>query len=62
MNVQDFTSPNSNTVINGYAPAWADWLGIEAINQFKKYGYYSKRLTYKDGTAIGNTWVIGINT
>ena len=62
MNVQDFTHANSNSLINGYAPAWADWLGEVPITEFKRFGYYSKRLTYKDGTPIGNTWVLGLNT
>ena len=62
VNVQDFTHSNSNKLINGYAPVWSDWLGLDATTEFKKYGYYSTSLKFKDGTSIGNTWVIGLNT
>jgi len=63
VNIQDFEIPYSNDVINGYAPSWADWLDTEAIDEFKRFGYYSSKLRYKDGTAVsGNTYVIGLNT
>lgn len=63
VNVQDFSTPYSDPVINGYAPSWADWLDAEALNEFKRYGYYSTQLKYKDGTPVsGNTYVIGLNT
>lgn len=62
VNVQDFSKPNSNAAINGFSPVWEDWLDSSAMTQFKKYGYYSMPLKYKDGTLIGNTKVIGLNT
>lgn len=63
VNIQDFSKPYSDAVINGYAPSWLDWLGPETIDEFKRFGYYSTKLKYKDGSLVsGNTYVIGINT
>ena len=34
VNVEDFSSPNSNININGFAELWLDWLNAETVAQF----------------------------
>lgn len=31
VNVQDFSKPNTNIQINGFTPAWRDWLDGESL-------------------------------
>lgn len=62
VNVQDFSSPNSNIPINGFAPTWDGWLEPETLVQFAQYGYYSQTLKLKDGRVFENTKIIGVNT
>lgn len=62
VNMQDFSYPNAQPEILGFSSAWADWLGPEALAQFNQWGYYSKWLTYEDGSHIGSTKIIALNT
>jgi hypothetical protein len=38
------------------------WIEQEEFELYKKYGYYSKPLTLKDGRVFNNTKIIAINT
>ena len=42
---------------------WRDWLGDEDIvNEYFKYGYYSKFIKLKNGKELKNTKVIALNS
>ena len=46
INTEDLTTPNSNWDINQIKESWVgqNWLSEEEIEQFGKFGYYSKKL------------------
>lgn len=48
MNVQDFSSPNSNYQINKLKPEWTgdNWLTATEAEVFGRYGYYSKPMSF----------------
>jgi len=60
VNVQDFSKPNPAIIAN--SKAWSRWLDADSIKQYKKYGYYSQPLKFANGTQVGNTFVIALNT
>lgn len=60
--MQDFTAPNTNYPINHFYEDWAQWLGEEATEVFKQYGYCSIPFKLADGTVLENSKVIAINT
>ena len=63
VNIQDFSSPNSNYSINQYKEMWSDWLTPEAQEKFGEYGYYSQEIKLKNGKELpASTRVIAINT
>lgn len=56
VNVQDFSSPNSNYAINHFVSSWTDknWLSEEEATLFQEYGYYSKPFKFNPkGKVIG---------
>ena len=48
VNVFDYFDGSSNWLIQGLSEAWADFLGQEALEVFKKWGYYSKIIPSKN--------------
>lgn len=64
VNVQDFRHPYDNNVVKSYVNAWSDWLGEEAAETFKKYGYYSLDFNQFDGSAAApaGSKIIALNT
>ena len=56
VNVQDFTSSNSNWAINHFKDSWTseNWLSKEEAEVFAQYGYYSKVMPFNtQGKVIG---------
>lgn len=47
-----------------YGKLWTDagWMSEQELVTYRKYGYYSKNLTLKNGKKVSNTKVIAINT
>lgn len=61
VNVQDFSTPNTNVPLNGFKQYWAKWLTPESLKKFGEYGFYSQDISGVEGMGA-NTRVIGINT
>jgi hypothetical protein len=63
-NKQDFTAGEDMTEFTTYGVLWKEmgWLTEKEQLQYKKYGFYSKDFTLKNGKAYPNTRIIAINT
>lgn len=48
VNVQDFSTPNTNYPINHLIPVWSgpNWLSDDEAKVFGRYGYFSKPLPF----------------
>jgi len=48
----------------GYGKIWKEqgWMNDIEFATYRKYGYYSKNLTLKNGKKVPNTKVIALNT
>ncbi len=62
VNIEDFSTPNSNYEINHYAPEWAEWIGEEAAAEFAQWGYCSIPFKLAGGKEIPNSKVLILNT
>lgn len=63
-NNQDFTKGEGMSEFVSYGKLWKDmgWLSEQEQMQYKKYGFYSKNFTLKNGKQYPNTRIIAINT
>jgi len=67
VNVEDFSSQNSNYEINQLNTTWTGsyWLNETEMSQFLEFGYYSRPLSFstheRDNIPLPNVTVIGMN-
>ena len=41
VDVEDFSTPGSNFIINHIKDSWVDWIGADAAAKFGEWGYFS---------------------
>ena len=63
-NIQDFTVGEGMSEFLRYGKIWMEqgWISEKEFATYRKYGYYSKDLTLKNGKKVPNTKIIAINT
>ncbi len=64
-NQQEFTYPNGNKLLNKVSESWKDWLSEDTMKLYRRFGYYSQVLEFKDDYKLSEfqyTKIIAINT
>ena len=62
VDVEDFSTPNSNPIINSIKDGWTDWIGADAVAKFGEWGYYSIPFKLTGEEVVNGSRVISLNT
>jgi len=62
INIQDFSGPGRNFIVNNIYEDWAEWLGEEGTTQFKKWGYAAAPFKLANGEVLKGSKVILLQT